>query len=105
VFCNETKPLLIVKSSESNEAIPFTALTWLPAVAKSILDCVIVKLPSVGPEFADIATSAIMKSPILTCSPMKTPSAVTVYASPLSIAMFDAPYKAGEFALASYPPL
>ena len=94
-----------MKSSEEKDAIPLTALTAVPAVAKSILDCVTVKSLSDGPELAAIATSAIIKSPTLTCSPKKVPSAVTVYASPLSIAIFDAPDKAGEFVLALYPPL
>ena len=56
-------------------------------------------------DAAAIATSTIIKSPTLTCSPKKLPSAVTVYVSPLSLAMLEPPVNAGELVDALYAPL
>ena len=79
LVARETNPEDTEKSAESYPDIPLTAAPAVDAaVAKSILDCTIVKSVKAGVELAAIATSTIIKSPILTCSPKKLPSAVTV---------------------------
>ena len=102
----ETNPEDTEKSAESYPDIPFTAAPAVAAaVAKSILDCTIVKSFKAPPAPAAIVASAIIKSPILTCYVKNVPSAVTVYVSPLSIATFEFVSKFGVFVAASYPPL